>query len=355
MIVFGRIVLGAAILLLLLCVWILIPPAGGTQIIATVAAIELSPYVLAVSLLLLACVVWVRPAGFLIGAIVLCANIACCAVPVLALWMSPAGRTPRVAFPVFPVTITSIPVQLGGTPHRIRAYLPQTPAAAPIVFAMYGGAWQRGDPSVDAALNASIARTGIAVFALDYRHAPRYRFPLPLEDVQEQITMILRDAARYHADARRFALVGHSSGGQLAELAAFAPGSKARALVSYSGAIDLAKGYEMPPRPDPIDIKSVIAGYLGGPPQGNEEAYRAASPIFHIRAALAPALLIYGTRDHVVDIRYARKFRDDLRARGNHVELLELPWTEHAFEYVPYGLHAPVAQRATLAFLHAHL
>ncbi len=346
--------LAGALVLSLLCKWILIPPANAVQIIATVAAIELSPYLLAFNGLLLFAGLLYRsrmtPAVVLVAGV----NMLLCALPLATMW---AAHTP-----VIPdgagrehVVLRTIAVKLGAQRATVLAYLPQTNKPAPVVFAIYGGAWQRGSSSNDSALNGQLAGEGYAVFALEYRHAPRYRFPVALGDVRSEMSLILHDALAYHIDPQRVAVLGHSSGGELAELVAFERGSPVRALISYSGAIDLIKGYYIPPQPDPIGVRSVISDYLGGPPASAPQAYRAASPIMQIRRGLPPTLLIYGARDHVVDVRYARRFRDDLRAQGATVMFLELPWTEHSFESVPFGLHAPAAARATHAFLSAYL
>ncbi|MBC5815014.1 MAG: alpha/beta hydrolase [Candidatus Eremiobacteraeota bacterium] len=344
-----------ALLLTLLCIWIVIPPSNGLQIILTVASIELSPYLWIINGALFG-IVFFRKGRFA-RASALCAalNVVLCTIPIAALWTSPAASTLEPQTGMHAVRTVSIPVKLGDEDAMILAYLPQTGDPAPIVFAIYGGAWQRGSPKNDAVLNQTLARAGYAVFALEYRHAPRYHFPAALDDVRGEIALIRQNAVKYHADPSRIAVLGHSSGGELAELIAFEPHSPVRALVSFSGAIDLAKGYYVVPQPDPIDVRGVIADYLGATPPQAPSAYRAASPIMQVRSGLPPALLIYGTRDHVVDIRYAWKFRGELRARGNEVRFLELPWTEHAFEDVPYGLHAPVAFRAVLAFLNSRL
>jgi len=122
-------------------------------------------------------------------------------------------------------------------------------------------------------------------------------------------------------------------------------------LISYSGAIDLVNGYKYPPKPDPIGVRSVITAYMGATPDLDPQGYRAASPIDQVRSGLPPTLLIYADRDHVVDFGSAEMFRDALRTNGDDVTFVELPWTEHGFEEVPFGLHAPVALRAVEAFL----
>ena len=338
--------------LFLLCIWIVVPPPNGIAIVATVVSIELSPYLLLLNIVLLATLLRSRsqfkPAAIGLAAV----NILLNSLPLGTLVQSgitpqwPTAGNGRLA-----VTASSIPIRLGDDRSAILAYLPATGSNRPIVFTIYGGAWQRGSPAKDAPLDRALATEGYAVFALDYRHSPANHYPAALKDIRSEIAFILKNAREYRADRTRVAILGHSSGGELAELCAFAPGSHFRALISYSGAIDLLRGYEIVPKPDPIGVRSVIADYMGFAPTGHTDRYRSASPIDRVRRGAPPTLLIYADRDHVVMFESAKAFRDALLADGNDVTLVQLPWTEHGFEEVPFGLHAPVALRAVEVFL----
>jgi acetyl esterase/lipase len=91
---------------------------------------------------------------------------------------------------------------------------------------------------------------------------------------------------------------------------------------------------------------------MGSTPDQDPQRYRAASPIDQVRSGLPPTLMIYADRDHVVEFASAVMLRDALRSKGDDVTFVDLPWTEHGFEEVPFGLHAPVALRAVEEFLH---
>ncbi|MDQ2817311.1 MAG: alpha/beta hydrolase [Candidatus Eremiobacteraeota bacterium] len=350
------VLLGLTLALTLGCVWIVVPPWSPATIVAAVLAIECSPYLFLVNAALLILIARIKPGRRPVVPLILAiANVCISTLPGLALLTGgyvPSGQK----IPSQPVRVTTvkelaIPVTLGDHPSAIRAYLPQTSAPAPIVIAIYGGAWRHGDPSKDAALNGALARQGYAVFALNYRHSPQYRYPVALRDVRKQISLIEREALGYGADPSRIALLGHSSGGELALLSAFATGSSIRAVVSYSGAVDLAMGFKFPPHPDPIGVPSLIHDYIGQTPGEAPGRYAAASPLTSVRSGLPPALLIYGARDHVVDIRYAWKLRDALLAHRNSVTFVQFPWAEHGFEEVPFGLHAQIAQIEVKNFL----
>ena len=340
----------------LLSAAIVVAPADRVMLIATVVAVELSPYLLILNSIALFAALRLGGRFRILAASLAAINILLCAVPIIATMRSGLPlRLPVIPTPTNDVVEFSIPVDLGDERTSIRAYLPRSGEKDPVVFAIYGGAWQWGTPDNDATLNRFLAASGYAVFALDYRHAPGHEFPAPLGDVRSEIALITSQAKKYRIDTRRMAILGHSSGGEMAELTAFAPGTPFRALVSFSGAVDLTKGYEYPPSPDPIGVPEIIRSYMGGTPTQMPDRYRAASPINNVRCGSPPTLLIYGDRDHVVDFRSALSLRDALRACGTDVTLLELPWTEHGFEDVSWGLHASIAFAEVAAFLHRTL
>ena len=223
-------------------------------------------------------------------------------------------------------------------PLTLDIHRPAAPGIHPVVIQIYGGAWQRGAPRDDAAFSAALASAGYVVFAIDYRHAPRWRFPAELDDVDTALAWIRRNASKYGGDSSAMAVIGRSSGAELALLAAFRTDSiPVRAVVSYYGPVDLTDGYRHPPVPDPLGIRAIQIAYLGGDPDQVPARYLAASPISHIRPGLPPSLLIYGGRDHVVEPRFGRQLREALVASGDTAILLELPWAEHAFDAVSGG------------------
>ena len=103
----------------------------------------------------------------------------------------------------------------------VRLYVPQEQPRGLIVY-FHGGGWVIGSVAAYHPLTATLAvRTGCAVLSVDYRLAPEYPFPLPLEDA----ISALRWGAE-HAEARigspfaRLIAMGDSAGGNLATVAA---------------------------------------------------------------------------------------------------------------------------------------
>lgn len=355
----GVVVLFAFILALsAIALCIVVPPWHSTLLIAAVIAIEWSPWLFVLNLLTLVVagrrLVRTRRS---VAVALLLLNLMVTSLPLVLLVRD------RVALPALETLPTqrqaavlrrAIPVVLAETSTTILAYLPQGGRPHPMIFAIYGGAWRHGSAENDAAFNRRLAELGYAVFALDYRHAPQHRFPAALDDIRAEMRHLRETAAQYDADPHRIALVGHSSGGHLALLAGLAADGDVKAVISYSGPIDLAASYERPPAPDPLDVRAILRDFIGSTPAKAARAYDAASPLQYVGSSPPPILLIYGSRDHVVQAGPAVALERMLQQRHARVSALYLPWAEHGFESVPLGLHAAVAWIAVTTFLREH-
>jgi acetyl esterase/lipase len=243
-----------------------------------------------------------------------------------------------------------------GSRLALDLYRPTRAGRRPTLVVIYGGAWMFGGRADSEELARTFAARGFTVAAVEYRLAPAYRFPTQLEDIRAALAALARHAQAWGVDTQRVALLGRSAGAELALLAAYEPGPLAiRAVVGYYSPTDLVDGYLRPPRPDPANVRAILEAYLGGTPHDRPAAYRAASPLAHVRAGLPPTLLIGGVRDELVPIRFQRALRDALRADGVSVAAIELPWSNHAFDAIPRGLGGQIARSATERFLAAKL
>ena len=243
-------------------------------------------------------------------------------------------------------------IDASGAQITYDVYQPTTAGVHPVLVQIYGGAWQRGQPSDFTEFASDIAAQGYVVFAIDYRHAPQYRFPAQLDDVRTALRLLNANAARWHADMTRLVLIGRSAGAHLAMLAAYAPDAPPiRGVIDYYGPVDLVEGYRHPPSPDPLQVRPVEEALMGGTPDAMLERYRVASPISFVTRHLPPTLLIYGGRDHIVEPRFGDLLAGRLLAEGNAVVHVEIPWAEHAFDTVPNGPSGQLARYVTERFL----
>lgn len=243
-----------------------------------------------------------------------------------------------------------------GTPLSMRLYALGGAGAKPLVVVIYGGAWRNGAPTQCENVSRALAARGYAVAAIDYRHAPRFQFPSQLVDVRRSLALLRDSAAAWHIDATRIALLGRSAGGHLAELSAYSPGdAPVQAVIALYAPHDLVQGYRDLPSPDPIDVRDVLRGFLGGTPEEQPMRYRDGSPSTHVRRGLPPTLLLFGGRDKVVKPEFNRGAAARLRAANVPVVSVELPWAEHGFDMAPSGLGAQLAFNVISEFLDREL
>ncbi len=239
-----------------------------------------------------------------------------------------------------------------GVNLKLNLYRPLASGKNPTLIIIYGGAWRSGSPNDYEKFSSYIAAQGYSVITIDYRHAPKYKFPAQLEDVNTALAYIQNNADDLEVDLNRISIMGRSAGGHLATLAAYQQNAIAfRSVVSYYGASNLTAGYYDPPVPNPINTRTVLKNFLGGTPEEVPELYRQASPINYPRPNLPPTLLVYGHRDHLVQVKFGRQLYDKLRATNNAAIFLEIPWAEHAFDIVFFGVSNQITLYYTERFL----
>ncbi|HBC0640655.1 alpha/beta hydrolase [Serratia sp. S0636] len=102
----------------------------------------------------------------------------------------------------------------------LRAYLPageNRAAAQPAMLFTHGGGWCLGSLALyDRPCQALANATGRVILSVDYRLAPEYPFPQPLEDVYRALCWVAQQAPQLGIDAKRLAVGGDSAGGNLA-------------------------------------------------------------------------------------------------------------------------------------------
>lgn len=234
----------------------------------------------------------------------------------------------------------------------LNVYRPLAKGKYPTIIIIYGGAWRSGTPNNDEKFSCYMASQGYSVLAIDYRHAPKYKFPVQLEDVKTALSYIQTHADSLEVDRSRIALMGRSAGAHLAMLAAYQSDAiPVRAVVNYYGPVNFTKGYYDPPFPDPINTRDVLENFLGGTPEELKELYQQASPINYVRPNLPPSLLVYAGRDHLVKPTFGRQLYAQLRENGDRAIWLEIPWAEHAFDAVFNGVSNQLALYYTERFL----
>lgn len=86
-------------------------------------------------------------------------------------------------------------------------------AAQPAMLFAHGGGWCLGSLALyDRPCQALANATGRVILSVDYRLAPEYPFPQPLEDVYQALCWVAQQAPQLGIDAQRPAVGGDSAG-----------------------------------------------------------------------------------------------------------------------------------------------
>ena len=110
-------------------------------------------------------------------------------------------------------------IDAGGVPARL--YLPSAEKNLGLCVFMHGGGWVIGTlDSHDDVCRRLAMQSGHAVLSIDYRMAPEFPFPTPLEDCIAATRWARDNAASLGCDASRMVVCGDSAGGNLATLVA---------------------------------------------------------------------------------------------------------------------------------------
>ena len=88
----------------------------------------------------------------------------------------------------------------------------------PAVILVHGGGWKSGDKSHMKPLAQHIASKGYSCFILEYRLSDEAKYPEGIYDIKQGIQFIKANASKFHVDSTKVAILGCSSGGQMASL-----------------------------------------------------------------------------------------------------------------------------------------
>jgi acetyl esterase/lipase len=217
----------------------------------------------------------------------------------------------------------------GGHKLHYDLFRPQGDATLPLVVCVHGGGWISGDKCDMHELARILVKNGFATACVQYRLAPLHPFPAPVEDVRAFVRHAREHAGPLGIDPGRIASLGISAGGHLAQMIGVGPDeSRVNAVVNICGISDVTD-----PRAKHYPISwSFLDQFMGGLPfEGNEEAFRAASPVHQVDEGAAPALLIHGEDDDIVPVEQSRTLADALRQRNVPVRLEVFPGEGHGF------------------------
>ena len=122
-----------------------------------------------------------------------------------------------------------------GNPLLLRLFKPKGAGPFPLMIDLHGGAWCSQDRTSDATFNEALAKSGVVVAALDFRMPPAAAYPASLADINYATRWLKARARELGARPDRVGMIGISSGGHLAMLAAMRPRDTRYAAIPFAG------------------------------------------------------------------------------------------------------------------------
>lgn len=193
---------------------------------------------------------------------------------------------------------------INGRDLHLDLFVPEDNQPKATVIMIHGGGWRSGNKSHFFPLAAALAKRGYVAVTVEYRLSIEASYPAGLMDVNKAILWLKEHADEYQLDLQKMALLGASSGGQMAallantsELKLFQPqGTKAntqvQAVIDMDGILDLTSELALQYEDKQGRTDTAMARWLGGNYANQTRRWQQASPVEYISANSPPMLFI---------------------------------------------------------------
>jgi len=217
--------------------------------------------------------------------------------------------------------------------HLLDVYAPnRKPATAlPVVMFIHGGNWNSGNKNTYWFIGRRLAKQGVVAVIINYQLSPAVMVPEMANDCARAVQWATQHIGEYGGDPNRIYVMGHSAGGGLAALLATEDELFTRlgmdknpikgAILDDPAGINM---YDYLLKMEYPDDKKYLAPF-GKDPAG----WKAASPLFKVRAGLPPMLLYTGERTYPSIIDGTKALRDKLQVAGVKHQYRDLPGKKH--------------------------
>lgn len=231
----------------------------------------------------------------------------------------------------------------GGVPILLDLHVPDGAGPFPAAILVHGGGFDEGSKSTNVRpLFDLLANAGFAWFSIDYRLAPKFRFPQAIEDVNSAIRWVKANAPTYHLDVSKIALIGESAGGFLVNYAGTheTPETRVAAIVDFYGPTDYGKLAQLRrDHPERFNMTSINRHAVNGGgihffgaeqlDQGGLAKLRTISPILAVHKGMAPFLCIHGTKDDQVTFEQSTEMCEAMHKVGAGCDLITIEGGGH--------------------------
>lgn len=241
--------------------------------------------------------------------------------------------------PSAPTTATTLKEQTiqdiayGADPaQRLDLFVPSG-RPFPVIVCIYGGGWHGGSGKSWRPIGAMLREKGFGAVVISHRLHPPHLWPAHEEDVAGAVDWVVKHIEEFGGDPKRIAVLGHSSGAQLALLIALDGRYLAKKELRSEiirGVAALSPPTDLAPRGDGTGYGDVLMAGRGADVFSRDsQVMRDASPIAHVEQRLPPILLVVGDHDFPMLASDTEKFRTSCMGESSDVTVLTATNKDH--------------------------
>ena len=231
---------------------------------------------------------------------------------------------------------------VGGRALLLNLYTPEKiDQPAPGLIFIHGGGWSGGDRTDYTYYTVRYAKRGYVVATISYRMTGEAPFPACVQDAKCAVRWMRANAAKYHVNPDKIAVIGGSAGGHLAMMVGYSsdvpelegdggyPGvsSRVQAVVDLYGPGNLFM--------EGARNVNVVKKFIGKSYDEAPKLYEQASPVTHITKDDPPTLILQGTVDSIVPMSQSDEVAAKLKEAG-------VPCEYETFEGWPHTMDVAV-------------
>lgn len=241
------------------------------------------------------------------------------------------------------LTVSTRRVTHNSHTFTLRILRPRNVQPRAVYIDYHGGGWSIGTASMDDAVNAAIARAGIAVVSVDYTTLPDITFENQIAQCHAAADWVFENAEAEFG-AHDLFIGGESAGAHLAACATLRLRDTRRDFARLRGAVFFYGPFDLGATPSVraatretlvLDGPAMVPGIARLLPDRDEAGRRKpdVSPLYADLARLPPALFLVGTIDPLVDD--SRLMSERWQAKNGNARLILVPESPHAFNRLP--------------------
>ncbi|REH01812.1 alpha/beta hydrolase [Flavobacterium aquicola] len=217
----------------------------------------------------------------------------------------------------------------------------------PVIVILHGGGWKSGNKSQMETFAQEMASKGFSCFTIEYRLSQEAKYPASIFDAKKAIQFIKINAKQFNADSTKIAILGCSSGGQMAALigatnnnSTFENNDTNQKITSNVQAIVDIDGILAFKHPE-SEEGTVAELWLGGNYQEKPEVWQQASALTHTDKNTPPTLFInsskkrfHAGRDNMIVILNQYKIYNEVKTFENspHSFWFLNPWFDETVD-----------------------